>query len=172
MDLFNFMLHLCAKQQACLADDEDAQKCYTVKGAAFTQALRLGRTQMLAEMIQSTGAGIPINELIKTSGVELKLKPKFYQGLTVGGKKHAEWAAAPGGRVEVNEIKTPPLLQAIETGSIDSVEWFMSDAPMRRYEEFAERNKNDKRIKTLVATDEGFNKTVASWLDSNSEWTS
>ena len=172
MDLFNFILGLCAEQQSYLADDEDAQKCYSIKEATFVRALRLGRTHMLAEMIQSSGAGIPLNELIKTSGVELKVKPKFYQGLSVGGKKRADWAQAPGGVSQVIEIKTPPLLQAIRAGSIDSVEWLMSDAPMRRYKEFAERNKTDKRIKTLVETEIGFHKTVASWLDSNCEYSS
>jgi hypothetical protein len=108
--------------------------------------------------------GIPLNELIATSGVEIKTKPRYYQGLSVGGKKRADWAQAPGDYQRVVEEKTPPLLQAAKLGSIDAVEWFMSDAPMRRYKEFAESNKHDKRIKTLEEAGKGFDKTIGSWL--------
>lgn len=40
----------------------------------------------------------------------------------------------------------------------------MSDAPMRRYKEFAEANKHDKRIKTLEEAGKGFDKTIGTWL--------
>lgn len=46
-----------------------------------------GKTQMLALIIKRTGAGIPLDHLVKKSGVELKQKPRYYQGLTVYGKK-------------------------------------------------------------------------------------
>ena len=105
-----------------------------------------------------------MNELIAKSGVELKTKPRYYQGLSVGGKKRADWAQAPGGHQAVIEEKTPPLLQAAKLGSLDAVEWFMSDAPMRRYKEFAETNKHDKRIKTLEGG-KGFDKTIGTWLN-------
>lgn len=108
--------------------------------------------------------GIPLNELVQEIGIEIKSKPKFYQGLSVGGKKRADWAQAPGGNTRVSEEKIPPLLQAAHLGSIDSVEWFMSDAPLRRYKEFAEANKNDKRIKTL-ASGKGFEKSIGKWLN-------
>jgi hypothetical protein len=108
--------------------------------------------------------GIPLNKLIEKSGVEVKTKPRYYQGLSVGGKKRADWAQAPGDRVLVVEEKTPPLLQAAYAGSIESVEWLMSDAPMRRYKEFAESNKFDKRIKTLEQSGKGFDKTIGNWL--------
>jgi hypothetical protein len=108
--------------------------------------------------------GIPLNELIAKSGVELKTKPRYYQGLSVGGKKRADWAQAPGSHQRVIEEKTPPLLQAAKLGSLDAVEWFMSDAPMRRYKEFAETNKHDRRIKTLEEG-KGFDKTIGTWLN-------
>jgi ankyrin repeat protein len=47
----------------------------------------------------------------------------------------------------------------------------MSDAPTRRYKEFAEQNKHDKRIKTLQGTGTGFDKTIRKWLDAKSELT-
>ena len=170
MALFKFIIELGDEQQALLAEEDDDQKCYTINRNVFYSAIRLGRTAMLAEMIKSTGAGIPLNALIKKSGIEIKTKPRYYQGLTVGGKKRADWAQAPGGDVQVVEEKIPPLLQAAHVGSIDSVEWFMSDAPMRRYKEFAENNKNDKRIKTLEQSGKGFDKTIGAWLDAKSNF--
>jgi hypothetical protein len=100
--------------------------------------------------------------------VELKTKPRYYQGLSVGGKKRADWAQAPGSHQHIIEEKTPPLLQAAKFGSIESFEWFMSDAPMRRYKEFAEKNSHDKRIKTLEQA-KGFDKTIDSWLTAKSK---
>ena len=44
----------------------------------------------------------------------------------------------------------------------------MSDAPMRRYKEFAEKNSHDKRIKTLEQA-KGFDKTINSWLTAKSK---
>ena len=139
MDLFKFMIELGSEQQALLAEEEDDQKSYSLGRDVFQEAIKLGRTEMIAYMIKTTGVGIPLNELIKTSGVELKTKPKYYQGLTVGGKKRADWAQAPNSQVlQVVEERTPPLLLAAKAGNVESVEWFMSDAPMRRYKEFAE----------------------------------
>jgi ankyrin repeat protein len=168
MPLFNFIMQLGAEQQALLAEEEDDQKCYTVNRSVFHKAIYLGRTIMLAEMIKSTGVGIPLNELIEKSGIEVKTKPKYYQGLSVGGKKRADWAKAPGGSNHVVEEKIPPLLQSAHLGSVDSVDWFMSDAPMRRYKEFAENNKSDKRIKSLEQSGKGFDKTIGMWLNSKS----
>ena len=168
MKLLKFILTLGADQQARLAEEEDAQTSYTVPTHVFLKAIELGRTAMLAEMIRLTGVGIPLNELIKTSGIELKTKPRYYQGLSVGGKKRADWAQAPGTEVKVIEERIPPLLQAAHVGSIESVEWFMSDAPMRRYKEFAARNEKNKRIKTLAETKKGFEKTIHHWLSEKS----
>lgn len=111
-----------------------------------------------------------MDDLIQKSGFEIKTKPRYYQGLSVGGKKRADWAQAPGEYVQkVSEESIPPLLRAAYVGSMDSVEWFMSDAPLRRYKEFAEINKNDKRIKTLEESGKGFDRTIGAWLDAKSE---
>lgn len=107
--------------------------------------------------------------MIEQSGIEIKTKPRYYQGLSVGGKKRADWAQAPGQNTYVIEEKISPLLRAAQSGSVDSVEWFMSDAPLRRYKEFAEANKHDKRIKSLESSGKGFDKTIGTWLNAKSE---
>lgn len=54
---------------------------------AFDLAIRCGRVEMLADMIKWEGAGLPLGQFVKKTGVELQAKPRFYQGLTVYGKK-------------------------------------------------------------------------------------
>lgn len=169
MDLIKFLIELGSEQQALLAEEEDDQKSYNLSRDVFQKAIELGRTEMLAYMIKTTGVGIPLNELIKTSGIELKTKPKYYQGLTVGGRKQADWAQAPDSHVQVVEERIPPVLQAAKVGSVESVEWFMSDAPMRRYKEFAGVNQQDKRIRTLEDSAKGFQKTINNWLNAKSK---
>jgi ankyrin repeat protein len=51
MDLLKFIIQLGAEQQAALADGEDDQKFYTIARPIFHQAIKRGRTQMLAEMV-------------------------------------------------------------------------------------------------------------------------
>jgi hypothetical protein len=169
--LLKFIIEIGTEQQKLLAEEDYDQKCFTIDPDVFNSAISLGRTSMLAEMIESSGVGIPLNDLVQKSGVEIKIKPRYYQGLTVGGKKRADWAQAPDSyEAHVIEEKVPPLLQAANVGNIDSLEWFMSDAPMRRYRQFAETNKNDKRIKTLEESKKGFEKTIATWMNAQSNF--
>lgn len=42
---------------------------------------------------------------------------------------------------------------------------------MRRYREFSEANKNDKRIKTIQHTGKGFDYTIGNWLNTKAELT-
>lgn len=170
-DIFKLIMRFGAEQQALLAEDDDDQKCFTVDVNIFHEAISRGRTTMLAAMIKASGVGIPLNALIKKSGIEIVSKPRYYQGLSVGGKKRADWAQAPDGTIVVAEEKTPPLLQSAKHGSIDSLEWFMSNAPLRKYKEFAEANKHDKRIKALQAGN-SFEKTTSAWLDAQSKFDS
>lgn len=46
-------------------------------------ALQVGRVRHISEILKRTGAGIPLEDLVKKSGVGIKEKSKYYQGLTV-----------------------------------------------------------------------------------------
>lgn len=52
MNLFKFVVELGQEQQALLAEEEDDQKCYTINRSVFYTAIKLGRTAILAEIIQ------------------------------------------------------------------------------------------------------------------------
>lgn len=54
---------------------------------AFLLAVERSHIELLTDMIRSTGAGLPLEQLVKKTGVELREIPRSYQGLTVYGKK-------------------------------------------------------------------------------------
>lgn len=66
---------------------------------------------------------------------------------------------------------TPPLLQAAMHGCVESVEWFLSDAPYRLYLEFGKSRKarEDARLKHINQSVGGFERAVAKWLGSQSK---
>ncbi len=68
-------------------DDEEGNDNFTFPESDFRWAVENGKTRLLGLIIKRTGAGIPLDHLVKKSGVEIKKKPRYYQGLTVYGKK-------------------------------------------------------------------------------------
>jgi hypothetical protein len=68
----------------------------------------------------------------------------------------------------------PPLLTAARGGSIESVEWFLSDAPHRQYVEFGKSDTAgiDPRLKHLISAPGGFERAVSKWLGNQSEFPS
>jgi hypothetical protein len=166
---FKFLLDLHTRFASTKPDDleDESAKFYKFPDTEFEYAIRMGRINMLAEVIQRVGAGIPLEDLVKKSGTEMKVKPRYYQGLSVYGKKRADWAKA--GRnlvVKPTGSKAPPLLTAALWGSLESVEWFLGDAPMRYYREFGESKiaKEDPRLKHLNESPGGFDRAITRWL--------
>ncbi|KAL0936521.1 ankyrin repeat protein [Colletotrichum truncatum] len=153
-------------------DDEDTGGRFDFPEGDFLWAVKHGKTTALAEIIGRTGAGIPLDELVKKSGVEMKKKSRYYQGLTVYGKKRKDWATA--GRnmvVRSTGMKTPPLLHAALEGSLSSVEWFLSDAPHRHYTDFGKSKaaREDHRFKHLIQSPGGYDRAVSTWLGIQNE---
>jgi hypothetical protein len=68
-------------------EEECNFKTFTFPQEVFMSAIRLNKTQMLSLIIKKTGAGIPLDHLVKGSGGGYKEKPRYYQGLTVYGRK-------------------------------------------------------------------------------------
>ncbi len=165
MRMLQFLIELgndLAKRKA----DDDSLKIFTCSQSDFDFAVRLGRTEMTGHLIAATGSSIPLQKLADTSGVTVQEKPKYYQGLSVYGKKRKDWADQGRGitRAPVEESH-PPLLSVAFEGNPDSTEYFMGDAPLRRYQEFAAANKDDKRIKILTQAEGGVEKVLSTWLN-------
>ncbi|KAF7122286.1 hypothetical protein CNMCM5793_000243 [Aspergillus hiratsukae] len=165
VELLVFLLDLGRELSAKSGSSE--QTIFTVKEWDLTMAMQLGRLRCLAELIQRTGAGIQLDRLAEQSGVEIKEKPKYYQGLSIHGKKRADWAAAGRGILPVKpEEEKPPLLVAARQGNLEAVEWFLGTAPGRYYLEFTDAHKDDKRIKRLAMGKFGVERSIANWLNS------
>jgi hypothetical protein len=172
MALLKLLLRLGAKyQMRALTDDNESAATYKVDSEVFSAAIAFERTAMLAELIKETGVGIPFDELAKRSGVVIQETPQYYQGLSIAGKKNLSWARSGRDRYDyaVNvQYKEPPLLLAAYFGKIDSVQWFLSDAPRQKYMEFAAANKENNTVRSLEESKDGFDKTVNKWLRTRS----
>ncbi|KAK4105306.1 ankyrin [Parathielavia hyrcaniae] len=155
-----------------LEPDDEVSGFSAFPDHAFKHAVELGRVEMLGEIIKRTGAGLPLEHLVKDSGVELKEKPRYYQGLTVYGKKRNDWANA--GRDVARRpsgTETSPLLLGAFAGRIESVEWFLSDTPLRHYLAFAKSKaaREDVRLKHLARASGGIDAAISKWLDDQSD---
>ncbi len=67
-------------------------------------------------------------------------------------------------------IRTPPLLHAALGSHVDSVEFFLSDAPHRLYNEYAKTKqaREDSRLQHIMASPGGFDRVVSKWLGGDS----
>lgn len=153
-------------------DNSQSPLTFTVSACEFELAIQLGRLRCLAELIRHSGAGLALDALVSKSGVDPVERPRYYQGLSVYGRKRADWAAAGrGSRVlDQSQVGCPPLLVAARIGNLESVEWFLSTAPLRCYMEFASSFKNDERFKRMAGTKTGIEGLIRSWLGVRSEF--
>ncbi|KZF21130.1 ankyrin repeat protein [Xylona heveae TC161] len=163
-ELTKYILSIGNEFAARLAQ-EDEPHLYEVGNDDFEAAVRLGAIGPLAEMIRISGAGLPLDSLSRRFGTQIKTQPKHYQGLSIYGRKRADWAQH--GRNEniwKNGNSRPPLLIAAHAGCIESVEWFFSDAPARLYKEYLEENRDDVRVQALLRGSQSLDKLISSWL--------
>lgn len=140
-------------------------------GEDFKFALRRGYVGAIAELVKVAGAELPIDALIQSSGVEKAEKPKYYQGLSIGGQKMTAWAKEHGSHSRPSSAteKTAPFLQAVYEGGLSAVEWFLSDTPLRLYREYKEKHRDDERLRKLADAPGGFERAVGSWLKQRSK---
>lgn len=170
--LLNFLLDL-VDEYAAKADEGGAveRRCAPSANVPLSSALKLAKPQLLAEFIKRTAAGFPIDELAVIHGAnETTEKPKYYQGLNVNGKKRKDWAAA-GRNVSGSSDKTAevsPLLLTAHHGSVEQMEWFLSDAPLRCYKQYAQAHEDDKRLQRLSQVAGGLEGVVKEFLSARS----
>ncbi|OAL28853.1 hypothetical protein AYO20_09333 [Fonsecaea nubica] len=165
MDLLKFIIKI--DNTLAREKDGDGLKVATISKPDFDLAVRLGRVDMIGEMIKSTGFGFPLQKVFQKSGIQLDEKPEYYQGLSVYGKKRQDWAEAGRKGHRPKKIDSDigvPLLAAILEGNLETTEYFMSDAPLRHYLEFAETFKEEKRIQALAQAKGGIRGTLDTWL--------
>ncbi|CAH0046774.1 unnamed protein product [Clonostachys solani] len=170
------------EMQEALDEDSDAKKnkeeeegeqpsVFRFPEADLQYGIRKGKTELLGLLIAQTGAGVPLETLVKELDLAEKKKPKYYQGLTVYGKKRSDWANA--GRETVVETRSglsySPLRCAARSGSIESVRYFLSDKPYQLYSAFGSSSLaiRDPYIQLLNKVPDGYNRAMLKWLKSD-----
>lgn len=70
-------------------------------------------------------------------------------------------------------LYAPPVLVAAKDGNLDSVEYFLGDAPHRFYSEFGRSKtaREDSRLKHLKDSPGGYDRAISRWLGADSELT-
>ncbi|KAL4864562.1 ankyrin repeat-containing domain protein [Aspergillus spectabilis] len=144
--LLTFLLTL-GQQLALIYQDED-DAIYAVDESNLLLAMRLGRLSCVEALVELAGAGLPLDALAAESTVSVDETPKHYRGLTIRGKKRADWATRDETAVRSTDMK-PPFLLAAKEGNLEAVRWFISPKSTQVYTEFAAANKRDTRIQRL-----------------------
>ncbi|KAL9113514.1 MAG: hypothetical protein Q9227_002251 [Pyrenula ochraceoflavens] len=164
ISLLKFLLEL-GSNIASAQEDENSSKVYIISPWDYDLAVSLGRLEMIGEMLKRTGTKLPLQSLVSQSGIKIQEKPRYYQGLSVHGKKRRDWADAGRGMFhQPMEDAQSPLFSVVFQGNIDSTEYFLGNAPLRCYMEFTENHKSDKRISALNQAEGGLEKALTGWL--------
>ncbi|EFE42592.1 ankyrin repeat protein [Trichophyton verrucosum HKI 0517] len=168
IELLRFLLDLGQSEIVSSAFDSPYE---LLSSTNFNDALRDGQPRCIALIISRTGAHLPLDKFVEEGGITIKQKPKYYQGLSIHGKKREDWAAAAGQDApsRISSESDIPLLRAALAGSLVNVEWFLGTAPKRHYMEFANSNKQDKRLRKLSQLPGGVEKFIEKWLSSRND---
>lgn len=137
----------------------------------FAFALDHGFIEEASEMIKICGSELPLKAFLKESGIDENERPKYYQGLRIGGKQMKGWAREHHGNAPHEPLsrQTSPLLNAANQGSLVGVEWFLSDTPSRLYKEYGAANAKKPRLQALAKANGGFDQAVGTWLKQRSQ---
>ncbi|XRM43420.1 hypothetical protein ABZX51_006597 [Aspergillus tubingensis] len=168
VDLLVFLLQL--GRELTERDKTVEPGVHNFGASAFPIAIRKGYLGCLEAIIKYTGTGLPVDNLLQKCGVDVKEKPKYYQGLTIRGKKRADWAAAGRGLPVSPEEQETPLLTAAHSGSMASVEWFLSPDSARAYVEFIKTNEQVDKLKLLSQSVEDLERLVLNWLQGKNNY--
>jgi len=168
MHLLTFLLDVL---QEYTGQAEITDKAYDHQNFNFSKAILHGQPHMLAELIERTAIGLSIDELALEHGAtDSTAASKYYQGLSVHGKKRKDWAAAGRNSSGMEEFgpQVPPLLRAVYDGTLEQVEWMLSDAPLRCYKQFAQAHQDDKRLQKISTSAGSFETALKGFLKSRS----
>ncbi|PYI20190.1 ankyrin repeat protein [Aspergillus violaceofuscus CBS 115571] len=169
IELLRFVLK--SGQELAEANASPDNKVYQVSCDASRLAMRKGHLTCLEELIRHTGADLPIEAMLRSCEVDPTEKPKSYQGLSIHGKKRADWAAAGRGMTSSwAEMNDHPLLLAAIEGNLKSVEWYLSPTPERLYTEFIMEHQHDARLKVLAQEGDKTTTALTKWLSSKSQF--
>ncbi|PGH11964.1 hypothetical protein AJ79_04551 [Helicocarpus griseus UAMH5409] len=147
------------------SSNDEVHKFITLNNSLLRTAMQKGYTEILGYLMSKTGLGFPFETLMQEAGVKADAKPKYYQGLSVYGKKRKDWAAEDsyGYRNSFTGAHSL-LLLAITQKNLQTIKWFLSDEPEKKYREFLHAYKDDTRLVPLLKQEGGFEHMLNSWL--------
>ena len=135
-------------------------------------ALRLGRLGMVQQAIKTTGYLLPLSKL--TTGTNdddeedegTRRKPKYYQGLSVYGKKRKDWAAPQNENpaAHYDPGVNCPLKSVTASDNLEAFKFFYEGGVLASYMGFLNKYKNDKRIRFLSRREGGIEGVLKTWL--------
>ncbi len=73
--LLDMAIHFASQKLKGDEDDDQAAGLFAFPDEVFLSAIRQGRTHLLSEIIRRTGAGLPLDHLIKKAGVPVVRSP-------------------------------------------------------------------------------------------------
>lgn len=167
VELLVFLLELAEEAQRRGPNNEAT--FFSVPESLVDLAIQKGRLACLEELIKRTGAQLPIDALVHQAGIRIKEKSKYYEGLSVRGRKRADWAGREG-QEKNTDMGVSPLLTAAWKGNLKSTEWYLGTAPARYYLDFMQRHTDDKRIGLLAQSEKGIERPLMGWLNAGSRF--
>ncbi|CAJ0829388.1 15258_t:CDS:10 [Entrophospora sp. SA101] len=127
---------------------------YSDKASIMEYAILFGHLDLLDLFIEFGVGGnnfaiFDIDD--KKDGIIEIEKPKWYQGLDVDGSKKKSWVVHYMPNSHENFVQPSFLFYASFYGSIKSIEYFLSERPIKALEKFAKKkdNRKDNRLKVL-----------------------
>jgi hypothetical protein len=138
-------------------------------GRGFRLATQFKRLELIQELIRHWGYGIPTPKEDEAEEGTPKKANKFYQGLSIGGKKRTDWAVArgQGPKRSVVTENMSLALNAAQLGSPEIAEYFLSDKPRSCYEEYLKLNPEDEKAE--IAVSKGLLSNKERWWNQNGE---
>lgn len=168
-DVELLVLLLETAEKAQCRDPGNKAIFFKISRSLVEPAIKKGRLACLEELIKRTGAELPVDALLHNAGIRIKEKPKYYEGLSVRGRKRADWALRKSEETDAT-MTVSPLLTAARSGSLKSSEWYLSTAPARHYLEFMQRHMTDHRIGLLAQSEKGIERPLMGWLNAGSRF--
>ncbi|KKA29081.1 hypothetical protein TD95_004709 [Thielaviopsis punctulata] len=146
---------------------------FVVPGQVLIYAIENGLTDVLEMMIARTGAGMPVDMLVKHALPKREEKFKKYPGLTVYGRKRKDWSQSePSPTKYPMGIQKSLLLLAATRSDLDSLKWALGPGPRNAYLEYsrsAEARAHPK-FKYLLKEPGIFERSLDQWLNFESEY--
>lgn len=169
LTLLDFLLQCGQEYSKQPTLDNDA---FPVSQEVLQFAIKLGRTDCMAQIIRNTAVGLPLAKMSETSGVKAEEEPRYYEGLSIRGRKRKDWANAGRSEHQAPPEERPPLLVSAIQGSLSSTEWFLGTTPGRLYLEYVNTHTDDQNIRKLAQSKLGLEGSVLNWLQTRSKYTS